>query len=59
MMASKACWLLFLLGLLSTAAPGADQIPEDKFQPVAIEFSGYHFGQSPAANMVCFSGYCK
>jgi hypothetical protein len=50
--------LLFSLLLVSPSMAGDQTLP-DQVQPVELEFGGYRFGQSPAANMVCFSGYCK
>lgn len=52
-------WLLLVVGLLSCSTLAAEQIPATRPDPVELEFSGYKFGQSPAANMVCYSGYCK
>lgn len=45
--------LLLLPGLLHAAEPAAGSAPFE------LEFSGYKFGQSPSANMVCRTGYCK
>ncbi|MCM2264133.1 MAG: hypothetical protein NDI73_02965 [Desulfuromonadales bacterium] len=53
-----APFLLICL-LLSAPSLAADEIPAGQPQPVELEFGGYRFGQSPAANMVCFSGNCK
>lgn len=53
-----ALLLVFCL-LLSTPALAADEITAGQPQPVELEFGGYRFGQSPSANMVCYSGYCK
>lgn len=49
--------LVFLL--FPCAVLAAEQIPAGSPAPVELEFSGYRFGQHPAANMVCYSGYCK
>lgn len=50
--------ILFCL-LLPFASWAEPEMTAEKTQPVELEFGGYRFGQSPAANMVCFSGYCK
>lgn len=52
--------LRLLLALLLTptllhAAPA----PSSDIEPLDLKFSGYRFGQSPSANMVCGGGYCK
>lgn len=56
-----AClWFLLILASLSLSpAMGADEFSAEIPAPVALEFGGYQFGQSPAANMLCLSGYCK
>jgi hypothetical protein len=51
--------LLLFSFLLAVPSLAADQPAAEQTQPVELEFGGYKFGQSPAANMVCFSGYCK
>jgi len=52
--------LFFLLCLLlSVPSLAANENPAGQPQPIEFEFGGYRFGQSPAANMICFSGYCK
>lgn len=52
--------LLFLVLLfLSCSALATEQLPVVQPAPVELEFSGYQFGKSPAANMTCYSGYCK
>jgi hypothetical protein len=51
---------LFLLILLSMPAVAAETpAPPPDPEPVSLEFSGYKFGRSPSANMVCSHGYCK
>lgn len=50
--------ILFCL-LLPFASWAENEMPAEKTQSVELEFGGYKFGQSPSANMVCFSGYCK
>lgn len=50
--------VLFLL-FLSVSSQAEDSIQLEAAQPIEFEFGGYRFGQSPSANMVCFSGYCK
>lgn len=50
-------WLSLLL-LLPTLLH-AENLTPSLPAPVELEFGGYRFGQSPSANMVCFSGYCK
>lgn len=53
-------WCLLLLVLLPLPlALAADPVPPDAPLPIALEFGGYQFGKAPAANMVCFSGFCK
>lgn len=50
--------LLLFWGIL--AAPLlAENPPDGQLSPVDFEFGGYKFGQSPSANMVCVSGFCK
>ena len=51
--------ILVLLLLLPFPASAVTEIADDPLQPVEFEFGGYRFGQSPAANMVCSSGFCK
>lgn len=56
---SRCClWQQLLLILLLPAL-----LPAEELMPavpaISLEFSGYKFGQSPSANMVCSSGYCK
>jgi hypothetical protein len=53
----QLCWLSVLL--LSPPLLNAQQLTASPSEPVKLEFSGYRFGQSPSANMVCGSGYCK
>lgn len=48
---------LFLLLPVLVLAAGASQ--SELAPAMDLEFSGYRFGQSPSANMTCFSGYCK
>lgn len=52
-------WCLLLHFLLSAPVLAGDNSTSEQRQPIALEFSGYRFGQQPGANMVCFSGYCK
>lgn len=51
--------LFLLILLLPGFLMAAEELPGVQPQPVELEFSGYKFGQSPAANMVCTGGYCK
>ena len=50
--------LLFFWGILTTPLL-ADDSPDEQLSFVDLEFGGYKFGQSPSANMVCVSGFCK
>jgi hypothetical protein len=52
-------FFLLIAWFFSATAFAADTAPAEPPQPVVLDFGGYHFGQSPAANMVCFSGFCK
>jgi hypothetical protein len=54
-----ACCCLFLTLLLPLPGIAADQSPLAAPEPLPLEFSGFRFGQPPAANMTCFTGYCK
>lgn len=53
--------LLIFITLSQPAIAGETGFTEEAAppQPVQFEFGGYKFGQSPAANMVCFAGFCK
>lgn len=51
--------LLLVSLLLAAPSLAASQPAVEQAQPVELEFGGYKFGQSPAANMTCFTGYCK
>jgi len=54
-----AGYCLLLTLLLPATGIAADQSPVAPPEPLPLEFSGFRFGQSPGANMTCFSGYCK
>lgn len=54
-----SCFPLFILLAWLPAAALADETVPAQPAPVVLEFGGYRFGQSPSANMTCFSGYCK
>lgn len=52
--------ILLVLALLSApASPVFAETNATVVPSVELKFSGYRFGQEPAANMVCLSGYCK
>lgn len=52
-------WFLLLFLLLTQPVLATHGTPAGQTQPVELEFGGYRFGQSPAANMICQSGFCK
>lgn len=54
-----ASYCLFLALLLPIPGIAAESSAVTPPEPLPLEFSGFRFGQSPAANMTCFTGYCK